>query len=127
MPIDFAVRGVGAGKDELYIALLHNVTRSFARAGFQPGLRHGFEAKGFIVEVGRLLGVTHVKLDVVISLNGKKVFTHGITLPYLHRLYIAVQCPGEAGRESDGFPSNTHEIYHTHHDLTTIDPHRHRP
>src|SRR3990172_2369363 len=72
------VRRVSAGEDEADVTLFHQVAGPVADAGLQPGLGHRPEAEGLVVEVGRLLGVAHVELDVVIALDGQEILGHGL-------------------------------------------------
>ena len=55
-------------------ALLHQVGRTVAHAGFRTAVTNKLEAHRTLVEKCRLLGITHIELEVV-KIENRKFFS----------------------------------------------------
>ena len=59
------VRGDRRGQDEADLILLEEIGGPVSGPGFRPPVGHQLKAEGRPVIVARLLGIPHVKLDVI--------------------------------------------------------------
>src|SRR5690606_41957122 len=82
------VRGIVAlvwsnrrGEHQAGLALLKHVAGTVARARFGPAIGHQVEAEGRPIIYGRLLRISHKELDVVRSIDRKRIL-HRIRVRY---------------------------------------------
>jgi hypothetical protein len=67
----------GRGEHQADLALLHHVRFAVFETRSQAGVGQRLEAECGFVEVGGLLGVAHVKFNVIGTVQGQKVFGLG--------------------------------------------------
>jgi len=70
---DWTVTTQGCGQHEAYLPLLNHVRSAIPLSGLGSGVGHERHAEGSAVEVRRLPGVADVELNVIGSLQRKKI------------------------------------------------------
>ena len=116
------IRRQRGGQDEADLALLQHVGGAVARARLRTAVGRQPHAQGGAVEVGRLLGVAHLELDVVGAVQRQESprSTSGASVRCLHRLLLIASthsagCPSSrAGRDAHAVrqtegPQRTHD------------------
>src|SRR5437899_8295043 len=74
--INRVVRAKRCGQDKRDLVLPNHVAAAFPHAVFRSAVGHRLKTQRALVKMRRLFGVTDVKLDVICTLEGQKIFSY---------------------------------------------------
>src|SRR5947208_887595 len=69
-------RAKRCGQDKRDLILPDHVAGALSHPGFRSAIGHGLKTERALIKMRRLLGVTHVKFNVISALKRQEIFLH---------------------------------------------------